>query len=500
MRLRETILIGLSAVLLVLPFHFGELGFLAFFAFIPYFFAVRQKSSRQVFGISFLFGFFYYLMLGFWLGYVNVLGVFLAAACLSLYFAAFGLFYARWGGRRFGILWAAPAFWVVLEYVRSWLLTGLPWALLAYSQWKNPLLIQMADVTGAYGVSYFVLLVNVVLFEMFLKKSARGRLLAVLAVSFFVVLLYGGWRWGRWSGNGRGGEGNVLRVSVVQGNIPQEQKWDARIKNIIFEKYRRLTLMGALDKPDLIVWPETSFPGYLEDEPLLAAGLRNLARQAGSHLLVGAPTLGMKKGGLHFYNSAVLIGPDGEERRRYDKLHLVPFGEYVPMGPFLSWIRYFVHIGRFSAGGEHTVFTVPSGEALGKAPVKFAAVICFEDIFPSLARRFRREGADFLINMTNDAWFGKTTAPYQHAQASIFRAVENRMPVVRAANTGLSCFISPRGEVTASVEEKGEEIFVSGHRTADLSLFPWGFSFYTRFGDVFVGLCGALCLFLCWKR
>ena len=289
----------------------------------------------------------------------------------------------------------------------------------------------------------------------------------------------------------------VLHVSVLQGNIPQEEKWDAKIKNIIFEKYKRLTFMSAIERSDLIVWPETSFPGYLEDEPVMAAQLRNVVRQSRTDVLVGAPTLGDLEKGLRFYNSAVFYGPDGEERKRYSKVHLVPFGEYVPFEPFLSFVRNFVQIGHFTAGQERTIFAMATRYQKTKLKVKFAALICYEDIFPGLVREFCNHGADFLINMTNDAWFGKTSAPYQHAQASVFRAVENRVNVVRATNTGFSCFISPEGRILDSVNENGQEIFVTGHKGADLILRKER-SFYTRFGDIFAAFCFFLC-FLAYK-
>jgi len=255
--------------------------------------------------------------------------------------------------------------------------------------------------------------------------------------------------------------------------------------------------MSAIGKSDLIVWPETSFPGYLEDDPVMAAQLRSVVRQSRTDVLVGAPTFGDLEKGLHFYNSAVFFGPDGEERGRYHKVHLVPFGEYVPFEPFFSFIRNFAQIGRFTAGQERTIFTMVTRYQKTNIKVNFAALICYEDIFPDLVREFRNNGADFLVNMTNDAWFGKTSAPYQHAQASVFRAVENRVHVVRAANTGLSCFISPEGRILDSVKENGEEIFVTGHRGAELILRKER-SFYTRFGDIFAAFCFILC-FLAYR-
>jgi apolipoprotein N-acyltransferase len=249
--------------------------------------------------------------------------------------------------------------------------------------------------------------------------------------------------------------------------------------------------MAAGDKADLILWPETSFPGYLEDEPVMAAHLRNLVRQARAYVLVGAPTLGDLEEGLRFFNSGILYGPNGEERKRYSKKHLVPFGEYIPLEPVLGFIRHFVTIGHFTAGSEWTVFELRSLNQAKPIRAKFATLICYEDIFPGLVRSFCQNGADFLVNITNDAWFGKTAAPYQHAQASVFRAVENRVPVIRATNTGYSCFISAEGRILASVQDRGETLNVTGHQTQDITLRR-GKSFYTEAGDVFMLFLGLL--------
>ncbi len=475
---RQLVLVGVSAGLLALPFHFGELYGLAFFAFLPYFFAIRDQSAGDVFKYSYLFGIGFFLLLGFWLVYVSVLGFILMVLYLGLYFALFGaasgyfLNTAPLGMRTAIFL---PAFWVVAEWLRGWLiLGGCPWALLGYTQWKNIPVIQIADMGGAYFVSFFVLLVNVAFYVM-IRRRARP-FLVFFVFAWTLVLGYGFWRIG--SLEPRQG---TFKISVIQGNIPQEKKWDKRIKSIIFEKYKHLTLMAAEERPDLIVWPETSFPGYLEDEPLLSVHLRALVRAARTELLVGAPTFGSMAQGLKFFNSAIFYGSNGEEKARYNKVHLVPFGEYVPLESVIGFIRRFVAIGRFSPGQTQTVLTTAK-------KYKFGVLICYEDTFPSLVRNLAGKGVDFVVNITNDAWFGKTTAPYQHAQASVFRAVENRIPVVRAANTGLSCFITPEGKILSSVQDQGEEIFVTGYKTQDI-YFVKAKTLYTLFGDVFVYLC-----------
>ncbi len=526
--LREFFPLAASAVLLVLPFHWGAFWPSAFIAFVPAFCCLENKNFSQVFKRFFLFGFVYYALLGYWLNYVNVLGFFILAIYLSIYFSLFAVLarsYLNFSKLRHTFYVAA--FWVFLEYARGFLIGGFPWALLAYSQWKNLWFIQAADVVGAYGISFLVIWVNVVLYrclrlvwEPSLKGTPwipRASLLGTAPVAclicvLIVVLGYGAFQLKSREDFYRNDSPRaVLRVSVLQGNIPQDQKWDARIKNIIFEKYKRLTLMAAMEKSDLVVWPETSFPGFLEDEPVMAAQLRNLVRQSRTSVLVGAPTIGDLEKELHFYNSAILYNANGEESKRYHKAHLVPFGEYIPLESVLGFLRYLVPIGHFSAGGEPVIFSIVSQYSASRWPpgrgeasfsrsriaAKFSVLICYEDIFPELVRERCRRGADFLVNITNDAWFGKTTAPYQHAQASIFRAVENRVPVVRSANTGLSCFISAEGRILSSVKTDGEEIMVSGGRVQDITLRK-GRSLYTRMGDIFFWVVLML-LWMCYR-
>jgi len=511
-----------AALGLALSFHGPQFAFLSFISFIPLFSVIDSRSSSAAFKLSYLFGLLFFCFQTYPVAYVTVPGFLVAALYLALYPAVFGVLAAGFfsvraeTGRDFvqnavKEVFFIPAFWVLLEYARTWILGGMPLALLAYSQWKNLPFIQVADVVGAFGVSYAVMLVNVVLYQglkLFFAKDTglpapidgrmyRGqalRRLAAVGVGVSLsVFFYGTLSLHLRERADNRPDKRVLRVAVLQGNIPQDQKWDARIKSIIFEKYKRLTFMSMLEKPDLIVWPETAFPGYLEDEPVMAAKLRSVARHSATQMLVGAPTLGDLDRGIRFYNSAVHYSAAGEEIQRYSKNHLVPFGEYVPLEPVLGLIRNFAAIGHFSPGNKKTVFETRAHYQNMNVSAKFSALICYEDMFPGLVRAFCRNGAEFLVNITNDAWFGKTSAPYQHAQASVFRAVENRVNVVRAANTGLSCFISPTGKVLKTVSDKGQEIFVTGNATHELVIGKTG-SFYSRFGDVFLLLALALCV------
>jgi len=306
----------------------------------------------------------------------------------------------------------------------------------------------------------------------------------------------------------RPSQGTPVRLAVVQGNIPQEEKWDEQFQQSILARYDRLTRRAAQWQPDVILWPETAVPAVLGTEGGTHQRLGEIARQAGRPLLVGSPMGRVRDGGWELTNSAALISPDGVIAARYDKLHLVPFGEFVPFESVAPWLRDLLPpIGDFIPGHDYTVFHVGSGlRAQGSGSTRspqppapspqlaFSVLICFEDIFPNLARRFVRGGARLLATITNDAWFGPTAAAYQHAQASTLRAVELRVPMVRAANTGWSGCIDDRGRWLASVKDAaGQELFTEGVALCEVT--PGNaVTLYRRWGDWFAWLCLLGCL------
>jgi apolipoprotein N-acyltransferase len=274
-----------------------------------------------------------------------------------------------------------------------------------------------------------------------------------------------------------------MEVTLVQGNIDQNIKWDARYQSETLNIYRSLSL-SAIPAPDgLIVWPETAAPFYFERPDPLREAVIHLARISGRPLLFGSPSYEDENGRVSFMNSAYLLRPDGVVAGRYDKVHLVPYGEYVPLRQFFPFIGKLVAgIGDFRPGKGFDPL-VSDGRRLG-------VLICYEGIFPEAARDYKRNRADLLVNITNDAWFGRTSAPYQHLSMTVFRAVENRLYLVRAANTGVSAVIDPTGVIlsrTGVFERtvlKGEVKFIDEK------------SFYASYGDLFVYLCGLLLILI----
>ncbi len=286
--------------------------------------------------------------------------------------------------------------------------------------------------------------------------------------------------------------GVPVKISVIQGNIARNLEWLAVSQEDIVHRYRLLSLLALKEKPDLIVWPEAALPGILEEAGNLEI-VKELSRQSGVPFLFGSVT----NQGDFYYNSALLFSGKGEEVGRYDKLHLVPFGEYIPLRNLLPFLQAIVPIGDESPGSEYTVFNINSAENIKRGfHPKFSVLICFEDVFPELSRQFRKKGAQFLINITNDSWFKDTFAPYQHFQASVFRAVENRVYVLRSANTGISGFIGPEGKIISLLkDDSGKETFVDGYKTEKIYVGQESQSFYTRFGDLAImSLCALITL------
>jgi len=433
----------------------------------------------------------------YWLVHVTLPGLIILVLYLALYFGVFGwiLSAIRYPLSAFNLLFI-PSVWVLLEFIRSHLFTGFPWALLGYSQYLNLPFIQIADITGAWGVSFLVMMVNVLVYKVIGHRSwvigkKQNLLLAILLL--FLSLGYGIYKLHL---SPITYHLSPIKISVIQGNISQELKWNKSSRDFIIDRYFSLSKEALKDKPDLIVWPEAALPVVLEEEPSYYERAKDFVKEAKAPLLLGAVTL---RDNI-YYNSALLISARAKLLGKYDKLHLVPFGEYIPLRRAFRFLEIVVPIGDFSRGREYTVFNLPTTYAASGGtppfgggyplPTKFSVLICFEDLFPDLSREFVKRGAGFLINITNDAWFKKTSSPYQHLCASVFRATENRVFLVRAANTGVSGFIAPTGEIVSLVGDKfSNNIFISGYKSQEISVSKQGHSFYTRYGDIFVTIC-----------
>ncbi|PIQ84871.1 MAG: apolipoprotein N-acyltransferase [Candidatus Omnitrophica bacterium CG11_big_fil_rev_8_21_14_0_20_43_6] len=491
----------LSAVLLALSFSSFNLGWLAWCGFIPLFIGLENKMLRLALLVAFFWGVVFWSLTVYWLIHVTLLGQIILILYLAIYFGLFGgiIYFSRFLPvyRR---LFFLPSSWVLLEYLRSYLFTGLPWALIGFSQYRNLGIIQIADITGAWGVCFLVVFTNTALY-LFFRRQAGIKIILIFIALLLVSLGYGFIRLTDQPNESNGQK--QVKISVVQGNILQDLKWERRAAAFIQDRYRRLTVACAMDKPALIIWPESSVPGLWgrdEDEFIQVLAL---ARQLDTNLLVGAVSYFNQ----NYFNSALLVDQTGSAVAIYSKLHLVPFGEYVPLKNIFPFLETIAPIGDITPGREYTIFKLyPALSHLGikdcqvrpcrverPQPADFGVLICFEDLFPELSRQFIKRGARFLVNITNDAWYKEGSAPYQHFAASVFRSVENRVYLARAANTGISGFIDPAGRILGIVRDaQGKEIFVEGYLSQNIYLAPVRRTIYNRYGDFFIVFCLAL--------
>lgn len=399
----------------------------------------------------------------------------LAAYC-GLYLGAVALAVA-WLRPRLGAgpaLALAPPLWVVGEWLRGWLMGGFPWGLLGYSQAAQLPVIQIAELGGVYAVSLLIVAVNAALAGLLALGPRRAWPGAAAAL----VLLVGALAFGLHAmTRASAGDAGSVEVAVIQPSIEQTIKWDPTRHAQILDIYERLTREAASARPAVVLWPETATTIYLRGDPVLLDRLRRLAEEVGTPILVGS--LDRRDGPRgQFLNSAFLLTGQGITAK-YDKIHLVPFGEYVPLAGLLGWVKSWAEfISEFGTGDTETVFPLPG------AP--FGTVICYEVIFPELFRGFVARGAAFMANITNDAWFGETSGPWQHLGTLPLRAVEHRVAIARAANTGVSAFVEPTGRIGPILPLLERGVL---HRRIPLRARP---TLYTRLGDWLVYACAGL--------
>jgi apolipoprotein N-acyltransferase len=492
MTLRTSLLCLLSGIALVLIFPWYDVAWLAWLALVPLLVATQALSARAALWWGWLSGSVGYLGILRWIPHTMIryggvptpvsYGILLLlVAYVGLYVGVFAAGWA-WIAKRWprGILLLAPALWVALEWVRAHALSGFPWASLGYSQYLNLPVIQVAELTSVYGVSFVLVLGNVLVVQLLQAMRRRTWRPQAWPCALALAGVLAVWAFGLWRLQGGATPSSApsvaLDVALLQGNIAQDQKWDAAARERIFGIYTALTQQAAADV-DLIVWPEAATPFLFANEPAYRARLLHLARTVGRPLLFGSPTYSRENGQDIMYNSAFLVGSNGAVLGRYDKIHLVPFGEYVPLRRLLFFLdKLVVGIGDFRSGEAYTIMAIPQG--------RFAVLICFEAIFPELVRHFVEQGAQFLANLTNDAWFGDSPAAYQHLSMVVFRAVENRVPIVRAANTGISAVIDPTGRLV-----RQSALFVRTWIRQRIQPASGPATFYTRVGDLFAYGC-----------
>ncbi|UCD15898.1 MAG: apolipoprotein N-acyltransferase [Candidatus Omnitrophota bacterium] len=469
----KVILCLISGVLTGLSFNLPYFSYAGWVSLIPFIYVVNKSKLKEGIWAAIIFGLSFSGVAIFWLSKVTVLGLSLLLLYLSIYPALFFLS-ARFFFKRPLSLFTLPALWVILEFVRENVWVGFGWLNLGYSQYRNIYLIQVADLFGVKLISFLMVMVNVLIWEIFFKKKYVLVKTAVVLIILSSSIGYSIYRLDSIRTT------DYVDVSVVQPNIRQELKWDESAKQYIIDKLKDL---GKKTKEDsLVIFPEASYPynfgPYNLDEVDMI--VQNFIKELGRDIIIGA----IKEFDGRFYNVAFKFDKNSVLfKDDYSKMKLVPFGEYVPLRKILGFINVINSIGDMTPGRSYTKFPYKDKS--------FSVLICFEDVLPLHVRRFSQK-KDFLVNITNDAWFGGHPEARQHLGIMVFRAIENRIPIVRCANTGISGWVSATGRIE-KLESNGKDVFFSGVGDFRVALSNEK-SLYKFFGEFFPIICGLILL------
>ncbi len=480
-----------SGIFLALVFPPWRIDLLVWLALVPLLWSIRSsRNFQQAAYCGWVSGFFFFLIDLRWIydtltihghfsTYISGAISLLLTAGMAMgtaFFCGFSRFVHN-AGIPYWIIF--PVNWIGVEFARTFLFSGFPWDLLGYSLSERSNLIQVVDITGVYGLSFLIVFVNNAILETLVNRKTSFTSVATQLI-FAVVMIAGCtvYGWTRISLYAdQINESKTYTIGVLQGAISQDVKWNDAYRSLTFRTYDELAKESVLNGANLLIWPETSIPVVIGGEDLAWMDAINISRNLNTPMLIGAPSQTDSKGQINYYNSAFLV--DGSEiLSAYDKIHLVPFGEYMP----LSWL---IPLGPgmaareadFTPGAVMTVMSPPTIPS-------FSVLICYEAIFPALSRIAINNGARFLVNITNDGWFDMTAAPAQHLSMAKFRAVENRVWLLRSANTGISAAVDPVGRIVNSIP-----LGQSGWMNVNMPQPTGVGSFYTKFGDVFALSC-----------
>jgi apolipoprotein N-acyltransferase len=474
----------LSSLLITLSFPNADHGWLAWVALVPLLLAIRGIKAFPAFALGMLSGIGGVVGIYHWMFQLPEFGVhhaLLLAPYLGSYTALWCLVVSRLKYSSVSVALTAPALWVMLEYARSHAgFLALPWATLAHSQHDNLALLQLAAATGEYGISYIVVLANVLLAGMVSSRKMPAYALPAIA-TIAAVHLGGLFVLNKPDANlpSKKDSADNTRITVVQPSILVKEATSDESDRIRWQRLEALTRHAVLESPELIVWPESAVRD-LTGDPRNLDRLQGLAESTNTSLLIGVsdsekffPVDGQSPD-AHLFNAAYLVRPDRSISKPYYKNLLVPFGEYVPLSKSFDWPKWLVpEISAMQRGVEQGLFVLEKG-------VRIAPLICWENLFSDYVRMRVQNGATLLVQLSNNNWFGASAQPRQHNLASVLRAVENGVSVVIASNTGPSQFIGPDGRTVA--QSRG--LFSQENVTSRVPIGT-GMTFYTRFSDVF---------------
>jgi apolipoprotein N-acyltransferase len=456
------------------------------------------------FRTGYLAGFVHYLISLSWLLHIPVrfypiLGWVALAAYLAMYPAAWAWLCGRgvertsrmesWNARTGFALFSAVA-WVALEMIVSRMFSGFPWNLLGSSQQRLFPLIQIASWTGVYGVSFLVVWFSVSLLNAFdgilSRPTTRHVWLKELSLPIFTIAVVYAFGLHRITSEEK--PSRTLRIALVQPSIPQTMIWDERATEARFLELIQITEVALTNKPDVLIWPEAAVPYLVRHDTNALRAIARLAMSNGVWLIIGSDDRDFRGTNEIYFNSSFLLSPRGELMSTYRKRRLVIFGEYVPLLDWLPFIKYLTPItGGFAAGERPVTFD------LRELGAKTSVLICFEDMFPHYAREHAGTNVDFLVNLTNDGWFGESAAHWQQAAGAAFRAVENGRPLVRCANNGISCWIDRFGRMNNVFFENSRDVYQAGFKLVEVPVASRASAarstFYNRHGDWFGWSC-----------
>ena len=442
--------------------------FLAYIFAIPFFFVLDDTKLFKRLVWSIVSAVISYSILVYWLFPISIKGALIFVLFMSLQLVLFSCFYNKIKNNILAFV-CVPSVWVLSEYVRAAMFKGYGWGL-SYSQSFNSYIVQCVDIFGSYGLSFFIIMINFLLYRMIKEKKINNIFIVVMILS--LMFGYGFVKKNRQDENVK--QKKVV-VSVIQGNVSQDEKWDEAFAQKIQETYRDLSLKVD-DKVEILIWPETSLPGDYHVE--LKKYLIDIMTQIDAQMIFGVSI----KENSKFYNRAIWMDKKGIVIDKYDKIKTIPFFEYAPFNKKELYV--------FNDDNENPVW-FSAGDKIGvldDGNMKIGMLICFEDCFESLTRKLVVNGASFLVNITNDALLGDSAGAYLHLQASILRAVENRISVVRSANTGFSCIINNKGVIINKIHYNNKDLMVSGKLTGSVGLTNTR-TVYNRIGYMFPFFC-----------
>ncbi len=503
--LSNSLLAVLSAILLTLAFPNFDWWFLAWLALVPLFYAIEREKQSFVksFVLGWIFGISFFFATCWWLTFAPITyGGVPAIVAYLLFFGVTlvaGFFPAIFGAilsvllKRFGsyAILAAPFLWTATEFLRFWI-TGNNWNATGYSQAFRPQLIQTANLGGVYSTGFLIVLFNAFIsfnFINLLFESAQKQKSRIVSASIFVSVTLMFSIYELLDSNRIPTSTETAKIVAVQPNVPMGSLKFGELENL---RQRHVELAeNALQKQNdqkksderqntIVIFPESPMDFEYESDRELKKFFSDFAKRNNASILFNSAQPNTR--GTNFYNSAVMVDAQGRKIAQYDKIHLVPFGEYVPMpAPLAQFVPTMV--GNFEIGENYNLF--PFGDAKG------GVMICFESHFPSLAREFVRGGADVLIEMTNDGYLGDTPILRQHLANAVFRAVETNRPVLRVTNVGIMAYINERGEVLDAVQP-----YTQDTRVWTIAKSDGAQTFYVKYGDWFAWLCSIVSLAL----